>query len=187
MGMYEMFVRPAGRDGNAGGRLMAQEGTSMAREVVALLGSLPPRGRVLEVGFGPGVGIATLLKVHPEVQVYGVDHSALMHEHAAARNADAIEAGRVVLLLGSAGHLPVEDSSCDAAMVVDNLHFWPDPHAGLRELHRALRPGAKVVCAFTPPSGGPPSSLVEMFAQTGFEEIDERQTTAGYLLHAVRP
>lgn len=55
MGMYEMFVRPAGRDGNAGGRLMAQEGTSMAREVVALLGSLPLEGGSWRSASGPGL------------------------------------------------------------------------------------------------------------------------------------
>ena len=157
----------------------------MARSAVELLAIENPSSRVLEIGFGPGLGLAALAERVPEGQVIGVDPSLLMHRHAGRRNAAAIAEGRIVLHRGAAAALPLSDASIDAAMMTDNLHFWPDPRAGLRELQRVLRPGAPVVCGFSPPSGGPPRGLARMFRSVGFRDIIESRDSAQYLLRAV--
>jgi ubiquinone/menaquinone biosynthesis C-methylase UbiE len=59
--------------------------------VVSLL-ALPPAGRILEIGCGPGVAIAALIRAGAG-HVDGVDHSAVMLRQAARRNAAAIWAG----------------------------------------------------------------------------------------------
>lgn len=164
---------------------MAQAGRGMALEAVALLGVDDPRARVLEIGFGPGVGLEVLLSTFPQGEIVGVDPSKVSHRHAAMRNATAIEGGRLHLLAGTAGSLPLPDEQFDAAIFVDNLHFWPDPLAGLAEVRRVLRDGAPVVCAFTPPSGGPPSSLRQLFEAAGFSEIAEPRSVHGSVLSAV--
>ncbi|MEV4777185.1 class I SAM-dependent methyltransferase [Microbacterium sp. LWH12-1.2] len=166
---------------------MARAGGAMAREAVGLLGVENPRARVLEIGFGPGVGIAVLSRVLPNGEIIGVDPSDVSHRNAAARNSGAIARGSVVLLSGTAQALPLPDAHCDAAIFVDNLHFWPDPLAGLAEVRRVLQAGSPVLCAFTPPSGGPPSRLRLLFEAAGFVEIAEHESTNGYLLRAVHP
>jgi ubiquinone/menaquinone biosynthesis C-methylase UbiE len=119
--------------------------------------------------------------------VVGVDPSQTMHRHASERNADAIRDGRIVLMEGTADALPLPDESVDAAMVIDNLHFWPDRRAGLAELRRVLRPASRVACAFSPPSGGPPGGITELFAGAGFEDITTRRAKGGFLLAAAAP
>lgn len=185
--MYDMFVWPSGAAGEEGVRLMARSGTAMAREAASLLGVEDPQARVLEIGFGPGLGIDALTGLLPAGEVIGVDPSEVSHRHAEARNAAAISRGNVVLLSGTAQALPLPDEHCDAAIFVDNLHFWPDPLEGLSEIRRVLRPGAPVVCAFTPPSGGPPSGLRRLFATAGFVDIEESVSANGSLLRAVHP
>jgi ubiquinone/menaquinone biosynthesis C-methylase UbiE len=183
--MYRMFVHPDGRPGEAGARLMARTGPPMARRAAALLAIDDPAARILEIGFGPGIGIATLAETVPRGHVTGVDPSRVMHRHAERRNAKAIRDGRVTLVEAGAEDLPFPADSFDAAMMIDNLHFWPDPLAGLTELRRVLRSAARVVCAFTPPSGGPPHGIENLFGSAGYAEIATHRSGPGFLLSAI--
>lgn len=187
MDIHRMFVRPEGRSGEEGARLMGRTGRPLARAAVALLDVSDPTWRVLEIGFGPGVGLAELARMVPQGHVSGVDPSTVMHRHATERNRAAIGAGRITLHRSTADDLPLPDDSVDAAMMLDNLHFWPEPHVGLIELARVLRPGGPVVCGFSPPSGGPPSGLVSLFEEAGFAEVSPNSHTAGRLLRAIKP
>jgi ubiquinone/menaquinone biosynthesis C-methylase UbiE len=99
--------------------------------------------RVLDVGCGPGFYCVEVLEdVGPSGSVVGVDSSAAMLTLAARRCAgfDNIE-----LKEADATALPVEDCGFDAAISVQVQEYVRDIDAGLAELHRALRPGGRVV------------------------------------------
>ena len=87
---WEMTLRPSNRQRSAW--------------VVSLL-NVQPADQVLEIGFGPGLAIAALVRAGAG-QVYGIDHSAVMLRQASRRNAAAIRAGRVTLLRASVDQLP---------------------------------------------------------------------------------
>jgi ubiquinone/menaquinone biosynthesis C-methylase UbiE len=99
--------------------------------------------RILDVGCGPGFYCVELAEeVGPSGSVVGVDSSPAMLELAARRSA-----GRkgVELRPGEAVSLPVDDASFDAALCVQVLEYVADPTVALAEMHRALRPGGRVV------------------------------------------
>jgi ubiquinone/menaquinone biosynthesis C-methylase UbiE len=99
--------------------------------------------RVLDVGCGPGFYCAELAEeVGPAGSVVGLDGSPAMLELAARRCAgrDNVELHEADVL-----SLPVDDASVDAALCVQVLEYVPDATAGLAEMHRALRPGGRVV------------------------------------------
>src|ERR1700676_785310 len=99
--------------------------------------------RILDVGCGPGFYCAELLQeVGPSGSVVGVDGSKAMLELAARRCSGH---DNVALHEGDALSLPGEDSSFDAALCVQVLEYVADPTAALSELHRALRPGGRVL------------------------------------------
>lgn len=54
--MYRMFVIPEGKWGEKGAATMVGSGDAMARQAVELL-ELRQNDRVLEIGFGPGIGL----------------------------------------------------------------------------------------------------------------------------------
>jgi len=102
-----------------------------------------PGERILDAGCGPGFYVAKLLeRVGPEGSVTGVDGSPQMLGVAAGRCEGhpnvSFEAGDITAL-------PVEDGSFDRALSVQVLEYVPDTRAALRELHRALRPGGRVL------------------------------------------
>jgi arsenite methyltransferase len=99
--------------------------------------------RVLDVGCGPGFYCAELLdEVGPSGSVVGVDGSAAMLALAERRCAGREE---VEFHEADAISLPVEEASFDGAICVQVLEYVGDATAGLAELHRALRPGGRVV------------------------------------------
>lgn len=128
------------------GRLMALK--NRARSQLLLTRLAPRKGeRVLEVGFGPGIDLVRLrTAVGPDGSVAGIDASGQMLRQARKRTADH----DVDTRLGSAESLPWPDAFFDAVLSINSIAFWPDPEAGLAEIHRVLRPGGRVVIAMQP-------------------------------------
>jgi arsenite methyltransferase len=102
-----------------------------------------PGERILDVGCGPGFYVAELLEeVGPTGSVVGVDSSPPMLAVAQRRcqgrdNVDFRE--------GTANSLPVKDGEFDAALCVQVLEYVAEATEALREMHRALRPGGRLV------------------------------------------
>lgn len=149
---------------------MARTNRTSVAWVINLLG-IKPGDRVLEIGFGPGVGLELLARQAPKAKLLGVDVSEEMFRQAAARNRAAIDDGQVELRLGSAEHLPFLDDAFDKAFSVNSLQVWTDPMAGLREARRVLRNGGTIACGFTRHSGRPKDGLLERFEEVGFDAV----------------
>jgi ubiquinone/menaquinone biosynthesis C-methylase UbiE len=102
-----------------------------------------PGDRILDVGCGPGFYVAELLEqVGPRGAITALDGSAAMLAVAGARVAghDNVEFHEA-----DATALPVADESFDRALTVQVLEYVADVPAALAELHRALRPGGRLV------------------------------------------
>jgi arsenite methyltransferase len=102
-----------------------------------------PGERILDVGCGPGFYVAELLEaVGPAGSVVGIDVSPPMLA-IAARRTEAHP--NVVFHEGDATSLPAESEDFDAALSVQVLEYVNNPPPALAEIHRALRPGGRVV------------------------------------------
>ncbi|WP_242909830.1 class I SAM-dependent methyltransferase [Actinomadura terrae] len=147
--------RPRGVVGWAHGWMFALRPSNRRRNVwaVSLLG-VEPADRVLEIGFGPGIGVAALAARADRGVVFGVDHSRAMVRHAARRNAAAVRAGRVRLRCAPVEALPDFGGPLDAVLAVNSVGFWPDPVERLVELRGLLRAGGRVALVSQPRSPG---------------------------------
>jgi ubiquinone/menaquinone biosynthesis C-methylase UbiE len=106
----------------------------------------PDRARVLEVGCGPGHLSIRLARQHG-LQVTGLDLDSAMISRARA-NADRPGGGhqpRPSLLVGDVASLAFPDQSFDLVVSTLSMHHWADPTAGLAEIGRVLRPGARAL------------------------------------------
>jgi SAM-dependent methyltransferase len=110
----------------------------MAREL-----DLQPDDDLLEVGCGSG-GLLAEQASHVG-HVAGLDASELQVRMARERLADRIAAGTAEIVLGDAMALPWEDSRFSVVGSLNCLKFVPDPPKALREMHRVLRPGGRLV------------------------------------------
>lgn len=143
--------KPEGDAGRQVGEVMAQYN---AQAIAFAIKHLHVRSadHVLEIGFGPGEGIAELVRHTPNGYIAGIDHSQTMLETAEQRNHRAIMQEHVELTLGDARVLPYEDESFDKVFAVNVFHFWSDPSQELKECARVLKPGGRALFYLTHPS-----------------------------------
>ncbi len=167
--LMRMFGRPEGALGRLGGIIMARMNREMARSVIGLL-QIHSNEQVLEVGFGPGMGIALLAKSASSGHVAGVDPSKEMVTQARVRNAVAIATGLVDLRQGSVERLPFDNDLFDAVMAINSMQVWPDATAGLREVRRVMRVGGRIALGFTSYSGQSRDGLLSTLSAAGFAE-----------------
>lgn len=94
--------------------------------------------RLLDLGCGVGHLLQWLARHSGPMQGYGVDLSLNSLRRARA-------AGTPRLCCADAAALPYADASFDAIVCNGAAHHLPDLAAALRELHRVLRPGGRLV------------------------------------------
>jgi arsenite methyltransferase len=99
---------------------------------------LAPTDNVLDVGCGSGWLARRLGKLAPEGRVVGMDISDEM-VRIARRN--SIDHENLLFVTGEVAEIPWEPNFFTHAISIESLYYWPDPAAGLKEVHRVLRPG----------------------------------------------
>lgn len=183
--LLRAFGRPQGLLGRFGGIIMARTNADFGMWVAGLL-EIGPVGHVLEVGFGPGVVIERLSQRLPAAVIAGVDPSSAMVAQARARNAQAIDSGRVDLRQGVVESLPFDDGRFDTAFAVNSMQVWPDAVAGLKEIRRAMKPGGRIALGFTRHSGQPNSGLPEILGEAGFSSPRVVSSETGFCALATK-
>jgi SAM-dependent methyltransferase len=106
--------------------------------------ALQPGERVLDVACGTGVVARLVAKlVGSTGQIIGLDNNTGML--AVARSLPPIPGVLLAWQEGSALAMPFADASFDALLCQQGLQFFSDRSAALREMHRVLVPGGRLV------------------------------------------
>lgn len=176
--LYDQFRLPRGPLGRVAGKVMSRRSSNVERIrwTVDLLG-LQPDARVLELGYGPGLGIEAAVEATPEGHVVGIDHSSTMRAMAVKRNATATGTGRATLLVGDAQDPPPDLGAFDAIFCCNVWLFWTDPDTTIDRLVRLLEPTGKLAITHLPRHGAATSDDTDNAA----ERIDQQMNRAGLL------
>jgi SAM-dependent methyltransferase len=120
-------------------------GPFLARIAADVAAVAPDGAQVLEVGCGPG-HLSTRL-AHHGFEVTGLDLDPAMIARARANTDRAANRGgrRPSFLVGDVAALAFPDRSFDLVVSTLSMHHWADPAAGLAEIGRVLRPGARAL------------------------------------------
>lgn len=167
--LVRTFGDPRGVSGRVAGFVMAHRSSNVQRSRWAVdLLDLQPADRVLEVGCGPGVALKAVRSRTPHV--VGVDRSPVMVTAARRRS-------RTTVLEADADALPTFDAPFDKALAVNTVGHWPDPVAGLRSIHDALRPGGTIAVVSQPRGGAFADNEVVLRQLTAAAFVDPRVET----------
>ncbi len=142
--LAQQFRKPSGLLGRYALNFMLRNNRTKIEWAVHLC-DIQENDVVLEIGFGPGIGIATAAALATKGKVYGLDFSRAMVRRAARHNRALVKTGRVILLFGDAGDAPFADNFFDRLFAVNVVYFWPDPRCELSEVLRILKPGGRAV------------------------------------------
>jgi ubiquinone/menaquinone biosynthesis C-methylase UbiE len=138
---------PTGFLGKIVGRAMARGNRPIMEWTLHLL-QIEPTDLVLEIGFGPGVGIQIAARMASQGHVAGIDLSETMINAASNLNSKEIASGRVELRYGDATSLPYENETFDKLFAANVLYFWEDPSYVLGEMNRVIKPGGRIALTF---------------------------------------
>jgi len=96
-----------------------------------------PTENVLDVGCGSGWLTRRVARMVPDGRAVGMDVSDEMIR-LARRNSRVNQ--NILYVVGEVGEIPWEPNFFHRAISVESAYYWPDPAAGVKELHRVLRP-----------------------------------------------
>lgn len=111
--------------------------------------ALTPQDFLIEVGCGGGALLKDALK--SGCHAAAVDHSAEMVQLSQQENREAVDSGRLDVRQASAENLPFPDATFSSAIMTSVFGFLPDPVRALREIHRVLRRGGRLIALGTDP------------------------------------
>jgi ubiquinone/menaquinone biosynthesis C-methylase UbiE len=133
-----------GTAGRVAGVVMARMNRDMEHTAIDEFDPVP-HAAVLSIGFGPGVGIAALVRRLPQGWVAGIDPSSTMVDQARRRNRRAVDARRVSLACAAAESIPWPDEAFTGVLAVNSIQLWDPLEAGVSEAARVLAPGGALV------------------------------------------
>ena len=126
--------------------------------------------RILDVGVGTGYYALKVAEwVKPGGSIHAVDIQRQMVDHT-ARRAHALGVNNIELRVAGACALPYSDNHFDCAYLVTVLGEIPDQDAALREVHRVLRLGGRLVVG----------ELIGDPHMVGFGALRKRAETVGF-------
>ncbi|MFQ5748445.1 MAG: class I SAM-dependent methyltransferase [Planctomycetota bacterium] len=133
---------------------------------VERLAELGARGRMLDLGTGPGRIPLLVCERIPDCTVLGVDLADSMLAIAEARRKESPFSKRVEFRRADVKELPFEDGSFDAVFSNTLLHHIPEPAELLGEARRVLKPGGVLLIRdlYRPPSPERAGELVALHA-----------------------
>lgn len=163
--LVAQFKKPSGLLGRLAGLIMTLRPSNRKRIRWTLDLIQPAKdARLLEIGFGPGLGIKWATKRARKGHVFGVDHSETMLAVASKRNRRALAQGRATLIAGTEANVPDEAQALDAIFSCNVVQFLADAETTFRDLKPRLKPGGRMVMTFMPRSKNPTREDAEAMA-----------------------
>jgi demethylmenaquinone methyltransferase/2-methoxy-6-polyprenyl-1,4-benzoquinol methylase len=132
------------------------------KKAIRLLKDKHPK-QILDVATGTGDFAIEALALNPD-RVIGVDISEGMLDVGRAKLTQRKLDKRIELRTGDSENLPFEDNIFDAVIVAFGVRNFENLEAGLKEMHRVLKPGGTVVILeFSKPSKFPMKQLYNAY------------------------
>ncbi len=142
---------------------------------------------ILDIGCGGGMNIHNMVQMS-QAHVQGIDYSTASVKKSRETNADAIKAGRVDVMEGSADALPFAPQSFDIITAFETIYYWPNIVQCFAQIRQLLRAGGTFMVFnedYHPEAGNnrevmaalnatmhTPEQILHLFRQAGFCEIE---------------
>ena len=101
---------------------------------------IKPDNIILDVGFGNGYFISKILKKNIPVNIYGIDISNDMVNHASKKYKRFVQKGNLNFSLANIQETSFENDKFDKIYTISTVYFWKDMKKCFSEVKRILKP-----------------------------------------------
>ena len=134
------FKKPAGLFGIFTSNLMVKGNQKNYERLIKDL-DLQPYNKLLEIGYGPGIGIGMIAELCSTCIIHGIDFSKLMYKRAGKYNKQYIDTGRVLLQHGDFLKVPIAYNDYDRIFCLNVVYFWNELRAPFEKVSSLLKKG----------------------------------------------
>jgi ubiquinone/menaquinone biosynthesis C-methylase UbiE len=134
------FKKPTGLLGVWAANLMIKSNQKNYDRLIKDL-DIQPHNKLLEIGYGPGIGIQMVAKRCPTCTIHGIDFSRLMYKRAVNFNKQYIDSGRVQLHYGDFLKTSVLDDDYDQVFCLNVVYFWDELNSPFKKVSSLLKKG----------------------------------------------
>ncbi|MGE5521954.1 MAG: class I SAM-dependent methyltransferase [Candidatus Dadabacteria bacterium] len=134
------FKKPTGLFGIFSSSVMIKNNRKNYDRLIMDL-DLQPQDKLLEIGYGPGVGIRMIAEQCSTCTIHGIDFSGLMYKKAARYNRQYIEEGRVQLQYGDFLKFTVVPNEYDKIFCLNVVYFWNELKLPFNKVFSLLKRG----------------------------------------------
>jgi len=117
------FKRPTGFLGSIIGSVMIK-GNRPAYDNLLKYLNIQQNDKILEIGYGPGIGIKLIAERFDTCKIVGIDFSELMFKRATKRNKSFIDKGQMNLLYGDFLDNKINTNDFDKVFCINVVYFW---------------------------------------------------------------
>jgi cyclopropane fatty-acyl-phospholipid synthase-like methyltransferase len=187
------FKKPSGLPGIVTSNLMVQNNQKNYDRLILGL-DLQPQDKLLEIGYGPGIGIRMVAEASPTCTIHGIDFSKLMYKRASKYNKQLIETGRVQLQYGDFLKAPALNNNYDKILCLNVIYFWNELRAPFEKVLALLKTGGSfhiymADIAILQQKKAPDSvfnkytveQVVEVLKAVGFNEVGHHEEKGHYI------
>lgn len=147
--MAAQLRKPEGQDAIQTAEMMSKGNKRIIYNSLAALDATTG-DHILEIGMGNGFHVKDILEKASNISYTGCDYAEEMVKESAKLNLDFVSEGRAKFLHADITSLPLEDARFSKALTINTIYFWDKEELALKELHRVLQPGGKLIIGFRP-------------------------------------
>jgi ubiquinone/menaquinone biosynthesis C-methylase UbiE len=132
------FKKPAGLFGIFTSNLMIK-GNKNNYDVLITEMNIQPHDKILEIGYGPGIGINMIAEKYNSCIIHGIDFSKLMYKRASKLNKKYIDSDKVKLLMGDFITTKIDSNNYDKVFCLNVVYFWNELQTPFERIRSILK------------------------------------------------
>jgi SAM-dependent methyltransferase len=174
------FKKPTGLFGMFTSNLMIKGNKSSYDNLIKDL-NIKANDKILEIGYGPGIGINLIAETCQSCIIHGIDFSKLMYRRATELNRKYIDDKRAKLLFGDFLTTNIGTYDYDKIFCLNVVYFWDDLQPPFEKIKSLLKKGG-VFCFYMAHKDFliKKKSPDEIFNKYSIEEITDALKQAGF-------
>ena len=134
------FKKPSGLFGIFSSNVMIKGNKPKYEKLIKDL-DLQSGDKLLEIGYGPGVGINMIAKACTSCTIHGIDFSNLMYRRASKYNKQYLDNSTMLLQYGDFLKTPIISNAYDKIFCLNVVYFWNELQEPFKKVLSLLKAG----------------------------------------------
>ena len=174
------FKKPKGILGRYVSDIMVKRNWERYEELIKLM-NIQQNEKILEIGYGPGLGVFNIARRNESCRIDGIDFSKLMHKKATKLNNSFIKKDRVKLMYGDFLNVKIKENY-DKVFCVNVVYFWDDLSIPFKKIKELIKKGGTLYFYMNHKNGLDQIKITvdKIFNKYSIEEIENSLKDAGF-------